>query len=393
MAFPVQFKKYLASSLRNTRWGELIEAYQSIVGELDDDLIKKMLDQYDTDVATITDYINILEGFGWNYSSYDGWTASLEYFKRQALTCVARIKYKTTQRAYKNEFYIFNLIGNVYPLQRLVDDTLEPYIEWWSDPETGEIINILDSEDDNVLYNIPLRFDGGFELDSIYTFDSTIAYYDNPKTSGLGPAYLDTPSTIIRLDQSSILDDLTRFILIQYEFNKVEDASYFLSTNSVKALYNDIKLIKRLTEQVYFEPILKLYYNTDGSVKTTTYLNFEQDGESVGEMKTILMDDQFTDLNKIIVGDGSHSTIDGTITNVVSPVQTITSANIVPDTENPRTEFRKALNDKDQFVDFSEVACFDSSDNCFFYATFPMVKYYNKEQCYSNIKFHFEPSS
>lgn len=192
MAITIDFKKYLASALRTTRWGELIEAYQSVLSELDEDLIEKMLNQYDLDNATITDYQNLLYRFGWNYSTYVGWTSQLEYFKRQALTCVDRIKYKNTRRAYLDELYVFNLTGDVYPLKEETDETLTPYLDWWTSPEVREDLDQkLDPELPNILYIIPYGVDRGFALDVGYTFDEVTIYYDDPIDMGGNRTYLD----------------------------------------------------------------------------------------------------------------------------------------------------------------------------------------------------------
>ena len=395
MTIPIDFKKFLPYNLRSTRWGEMIEAYQSIMGELDTDLIEKMMNQYDLDNATSTDYQYILSGFGWQYSSYTGWAEETEYFKRQALTCVDRILYKTTRRAYLDEFYIFNLTGDVYPLKEELDGTLAPFTSWWDHSEVEvELVQILDSELPNILYIIPFKFDRGTTLDDGSCFDDSTTYYDDPIYLGSDATYLDMDSSMAGfleiLDGYTELETLTRFVLIQFKFNKVEDASYFLSTNSMRAFYNDVKIIKRITESVYFEPILELPYNTAGTVRSTSYDNFVS-GETGGTMQTIMIADSFSDLTTIIVGTGAHSTVDATITNVQTPVYTISSDSIIADDDNPLTEFRKALSVKNKFYNFSEVAFFDSGGTCFFYATFPEVQYYKGERCYSNIKFKFIP--
>lgn len=382
----VDFKKYLPSSMRDTRWGEWIEAFQDLTSDFKQEKIDILIDRFNSDLMTDEHFQTLCSKFGWNLSVYEGWSNQSDYFKRQFLTLTDRILFKTTRRAYLDEFYIYNLYGDVFPLIEQDDGTLLPYETWQEFSELPNVVNILDSADDNILYYQYYTVDGQFKIDQEQTSDMYFNIYDNIQESGLNEAWLDTPSTIRTLDEESILDYMKRQFIIQYTYNLVENNNEYLSSNSMLAFWNDVKQIKRKTEKIYFEPKLKINYTNDSSIQTTQYEDFDRN-EDIASMQTICASsDLFNEAFNIQIGNGSHDTLNfSLISGVSSPTATLTSGNLIKELNEDTWYIRKAINENDTFEDFSEIALVYSG-TCFLYSTFPTVRY---PDTYGNVSFEF----
>ena len=381
----VDFKKLLPASMKETRWGEWVEAYQDLLSDFKQEKVDILIDRFNSDLMTSDQFKIIAAKFGWNLSSYDGWANELEYFKRQFLLIVDRILFKTTRRAYLDEFYIYNLYGDVYPLLQ-EDVDLVPYELWHESGENNEVIDILDSGDDNILYYQPYTFDGLFEFDGPNTFDTVYPIYGNPRESGLVDGFLDTPAIMRMLDEEEFLSYLIRQFIIQFKYNLVENSSEFLSTNTMLALYNDVQQIKRLTEKEYYEPRLNIRY-TDSGLTSTSYDDFDRN-EDIAQMQTICDSGSlFNELFEVQFGDGAHSTFDLlTISGVSSYLSTVTSGNLITEQTDDTWYVRKKLYENDTFEDFTEIALLYSGQ-CFLYSTFPAVRYPTGAR--ANISFDF----
>lgn len=388
----VDYKKLLLSNMRNTRWGEWVEAYQDIIdNDLIPDKIDIILDQFNIDEMTSTDFQNIADKLGFPLFIAEGYTNTTKYFKRELLSIVPKIINKTAHNSYLYELHIFSLRGEVYPLLE-EGGYLIPKWDWWTSNENPAIINILDSGDDNLLYYLPTKLGKNItKLDEGYKLDTLIPTYDNPKSSGLVDSMLDEDDTNLlqNLDQESFIINLTRSILLTYSFTEAETSTAFLDDNSLLAFYNDTILLKRKTERIYFEPKLKIYFKTDNSLVTTTYPLL--DGTGSTNQYSMLISGDISLTRTIKIGDSAHTTINGSITNVDNEILSLDRYNdmeefISEDSVNGLA-LRKNLQDFNKFIDFTEIALLDEGGNCLLYATFPEVKYNSK--MYSNISFDF----
>jgi hypothetical protein len=376
MPITKDWTKLLPSNLKSvTKWKEFIQAYQSTIASLKDEKITTIHDQWIIDKATETDLKNLLIRFGWNLSYYEGWAITKEYLKREVETIIKRILYKNGRKAYIAEGYIFNLYADVYPLVKIVEDnSISPFIDYWTSTELSSVINILDSGDDKLLY---------------YTLG--IPVYEDPKESGFAPAYLDTTSTITMLDQASYVDSILRSIMFSYKFNFIENATEFMSLNSLKAIDNDCKQIKRKTEQMYYEPNLHINYGTSGQLITTNYVDYER--LLSGSQKTMFFGSptSFSSMinsGSVQLGSGALTTINSSISSVQGLVCTISAFDTLTSITEAPFLYRRKLYEKAMVPDFTEMACFTSSGQCFMYSTFPKV-ILNSGSFYSNIAFTF----
>ena len=388
MTISIDFKRFLPSNMREERWGEFMEAFQDLSGDLLDEKIKLLVTQYIDEEMTDDDYKNLINLFGWELSSYEGWADDSEYFRRQALTAVSRIIYKTTRKCYKDEFYIWNLWGDVYPLVKNIDNTLEPFEYFWDSDENPNTVDILDPSADNALYFQNYTFDGLFKFDEGQTFDQKYTVYFKPIASDLLEAWLDSPEIVRTLDEQSQIDYLSRQLLLQYRFKLAEDTTQFLSANSMRAFNNDVKQLKRKTERVYYEPILEINYNgTSGSTYTTEYETFDRTDTT--EQQTFFRASNFSQLSSIHLGNSFHTIIDDSISGVASLSEVIPVSNLEIEQESDIWYIRRILYDFQETYDFSEIALYDSISGCFLYSTFPYCRYLSGE-LYSNIQFTFE---
>ena len=266
----LDLKKLLPSNMRNNRWGEFIEVLQNIL--IDDVKVNKVdiiKTQYQIEQATTAELKRLASMFGNNVQTLTGYTLSDRYIQRSLLTLIPRILYKNTRRGYKNIHYIYNLIGDIFPLYEDNDSgSLKVLENWWTSSEYEEIINILDSGDDNLLYKLPIKLDTGLTtLDQGDELDTYYNVYSSSVSSNLPDGYLDS-GDITTLDEVAVLDNLTRHLIFTYKHIFVEDSSDFLSFNTHLTLRDNLKNMKKATEIIYIEPKLEINTNSNGTATT-----------------------------------------------------------------------------------------------------------------------------
>lgn len=184
----------------------------------------------------------------------------------------------------------------------------------------------------------------------------------------------------------------------------VENASQFLSTYSLKVFTNDAYQIKKITEQLIYEPLLNITVNNNFTQNTITFTNYE-DVETAylntillsgsiltsGESETSGQAFVYDDIAFIRFGTGSHTVLSG-----VSDVQTYSHQLIsgqfqeITDVDySDDVILRKTITDFTYDNKFSEIALWNVNSGCILYSTFPMIEY-PEEKIYSNIKFQFK---
>lgn len=369
----VNFKNLLPSAMRNVRWGQLAQAYQSIWDDLLEQKINPILNQLDLDQATTAEIKLIFQKFGFSLSSYEGFTSTTNYYKREALTLAIRIMYKTARNSYLYTLFIYNLLGDIYPLYLNETDGLLPITDWWENNEFSTVIDELDIGDENILY-----YSGG------------IPVYDTPQSSGFSNTTLDADD-LLTLDTLSNVNSITRYLLLSFRYSFIENELEFLSDYTVKALVSDVNQVKKATETVFFEPNLFLFSNVEESVRVTNYFDYDQ--TISGSQKSILIDTNYLSGCDIIqFGTGSISEIN----SYISGVQTLSYSfpfsqfiNSTPDGAT-YTSYRKKFTYPQKLTKFSEIALMQSGQ-CLFYSTFPEVNF--PDTMNSNIQLSFQESS
>lgn len=383
---PIDYKKLLPSNLRETRWGEYMEAIQAVLNDIKTNKINIIENQFNIDEMTSAQILTMRDTLGYSFSSFgDGYTNSTRYLQRQILTITQRIVNRNNLKCYQCNFYIYDLDGNVYPMTfDSQTSTFTPYTDWWTwDESQYYVIDKLDLGNDRILY-----------YDSL----SNPVYANNPLNWGLDAQTLDTDEWP-HLDMKSTHDTLTRHILIPYSFRYVEDNTYWMSESTLISFYEDIVYSKRATEIPYFEPIITV--NCSGTVgfsgpfdssMITQNFYYSYDDVYSGIVESYYygssVDSSISGvagISYIQFGDGSHTTIDDTITEVQSPLTTISGvvSGIVSITDfvdvTTRTgtnlNVRKKITQKNKFANFSEIALMDVTSGVVLYAKFPEVTY------------------
>lgn len=388
------FKKLLPSGIRDTIYGDIITVTKSIIDDINSEKTDRI--KYRNNIDTINDdeIKDLAEKFGFALTTLDGYTSTSEYLKREIETVVKRITNKTTINAYKYIFYIFNLLGNVYLLFLEENDELTPWLNWLTYEETEEQILYLDADEDIVYYYTVTStgtFDSGSTFDSGGTFDSSTLtpYPDPPIVTGEPLLYLDqdVPDDWT-LDFGDIAGSLTRHFLLSYDFIFVENETEFMSNETLLALYNDIVQAKRKVEIPHFEAKISLTVNNDNTENITTYTNEQE--TLTATKNTILIGSDFSTVTYIKVGTGSIATLDLSITDLATPVQTISldDMNLVDATATTLAYREKIYQDKTFDYAITEIGFFDVSNNCIMYAKFPIIQF--NEKMLSSIYFDAE---
>lgn len=353
----IDYRKLLPLNIKETRWGELASVIQSIFTDIRTEKINPIKDQKNVGHMTNQELIDFCYMLGYNVVSLDGYTFSTQYLFRQAKTLQHRIKKKTTRKAYKSIGYIYDLVGEAYPMS--YDNillTLHPVKDYY------EIINSWSA--------------GLSEFDRELTSDGLL--------SGKPVLYFDeSPDWFF--DQSGLNNLLTRHIIFCYTNYFIEEEDKFLSRNTSKALYYDLKFVNRATEVIYVEPTLEIDVTSDNNVTSKTYISY--DGLISIDYDSILIGTDFKSTNEIITikfGNGKHSNL-ATLTSgsdiegdVVYNLDMTDESQIKEyDWDDTRFNVAKAITEYCKIEPITEVGLFDSS-GLVCYCTFPEVNFYYK---------------
>jgi hypothetical protein len=386
----VDYKNLLPKILQDTRWGQFAEAYQSLTDTIKEDKVYPILYQYDINEMSTTEMQYIAEMFGFPLSIYTGYSSTEDYLKKELLTIIKRILTKTTRTSYKYTFYIFNLLGDVYPLILQDDSSLSVYDTWWHDNENPGIINILDGADDNILYYVLYVTDTVFtKLDISLTTDMSTAIYDaDPDAPFTDEGTLDMSDVAggITIDPTTYLDDVLRTIIVCYRFLFAESATEFLSTYTLKAFHNDITFIKKKTEEIIFEPHLQIYAYSSYLARITDYTDYNYDNIAT-QTSICISNPTLSTISKIRFGTSGHTTVNNSITDVASYSFQLTSSEYEAITGETNPTYRKILHERCTMSNFSEIAIWNATNTCILYSKFPMI--YFQAGKYHNIKLEF----
>ncbi len=141
----ISLKNFALKFLRQTKWADFLDIISTSCNELWDEKINTFLDHIKKETATRDDFIEIIKMLGYpiNLNYY----YNLEYVKRMALTLTERIKYKTTNNAYKQLFYSLLINGYVYPLVENVNNNLVPLFNYEEIVDIKQYLANLDPAD------------------------------------------------------------------------------------------------------------------------------------------------------------------------------------------------------------------------------------------------------
>jgi hypothetical protein len=352
------YKKLLPYIMRNTRWGDLITVFQSIVNDLRTEQIDTLKNKFDLDLMTQDELFDTASEFGFDLLSLDGYTSSEYFLRREVSTIVPRISSKTTRSGYKYIFYNFNFTGDVYPIQLVGGTVWTPLDNYWTDT--------------TILHTQVFTFDP----DPADTFDSTTGLW------------------ISTFDQTISSYTLLRNLLLSYKPKYIETASEFISVNTQKVFYNDVLQMKRATEVPYFEHRLEMETSSSGIVSTRTYTDYLNTiSADVKSIMVIPSSSGLISTNFVRIGNSAHTTLNSSITTVAALVGTIKTGSsgtlgqlqYIEDNKINQFYARRKLDAKCTFPTFSEISLHNSNSGCLYYATFQQIKWDSKQ--FANVLF------
>lgn len=358
----LDFRKLLPSNIRETRWGELASVMQSIYSDIKIEKFLPIKNQKISYLMSNQELFDFCYMLGYTVVKLDGYTSSYQYLYRQAKTLKHRIKKKTTRCPYQTISYIYDLIGEAYPMAYDdINNTLLPVYDYY------DVINSWNP--------------GVTEFDRELNLDGT--------PSGKPMLLFDTPE-FPTFDMTGVDKHLTRHIVFSYENYFIEEADKFFSIDTTKALHSDLNFINRITEVIYVEPILKINVLSDNTVTSKIYTSY--DGDISINYDSILIGSDFITTNEITVikfGNGKHTDLD--LLNSGSDIEgtIIYTLDVTDETHvkefnwtDIRFNIAKAITEYCQLEPITEVALFDIS-GLVCYCTFPEISFYYK--LYSNI--------
>ena len=223
----IDYTKLLPAQLRDTRWADILTVVGSILEDIKVDRVDIIKTQNQIMSMTEDQLVQFALNFGYTVQYLSGYTATIDYLRKEIYTIIPRILNRTTILGYNPIFTIFNLGGNVYPMTYEASTLhLTPYENW---PTSNEMTALppdtLDADGDFILFYIPVGvIEDLIELDGGSSLDGTISVYADPPTS-VKPAITLDDSNFPILDLTSILDYTTRHIVIKYSHTYAENVT------------------------------------------------------------------------------------------------------------------------------------------------------------------------
>lgn len=371
------FKKLLIKSLRQTRWGDLANAFQDIISELKSDKLSKLKYKFDVQNSGEENLKSLIVNSGFPLYIYSGFTSSLEYLKRRAESLVYERLYRGGALSYLYIMKSFFLKGGVYSLR--------------SDEQ--KIFRVIRNPLESINSQAFEYFLSDQALPFIYYYDGVNPVPNPPIETGLPDLYSDSDdmagaSRILFLDINEIRDYTNHFV-IEYEFLKIEDENVFQSSYTALAFEKTVNYSKREKEVAHFQPLIKVPLMMDKSVNEIVFTSYDDLLQS--SEKTIWVTGDLSQVNKVQIGRGRNYDIDINPVNQCSiPLITYTPVSAYFNEidrsvsglhiESNIYEYSKlgisatgAVSGEVAITNFSEVAFLDNTNNLIAYAYFPSV--------------------
>lgn len=357
----ISFKNLLPKIMRDTRWGELIEVWQSIYEDIKEDKIKPIFNQYHKNYISITELYDLADMFGFKLKSDGGYTLTRDFLLKELETLVPRIKTKSTRNCYIYQGVPFNLISRGYNM--IFDYN-------YSTPLSNPPV---------IKYNVDESMFGGNFIGTTYL---------DREHDGLTPSYLDVyyfPS----LDSNDKLSLVSRNFIFNYIHKYIESSTEFMSLNTLKVLLSDINQFKRLTDRCYYEPYLFINAATGRTQTNKTWTNYDSTINAI--QRSILIASNLGTFGSIRFGTGGYTTLTTSITNVQTYngyTITYNAANI-DNTDKIETtthyNFRTRITEMQTIPAFTELIILNGSGSPILYSTFPKIQF--DPNMYCNLKF------
>ena len=384
----MKFRNLLPSNLLGTRWEQFFDAIQWYIDQFKINKVSILknkfnpLENIESDKDNLRD---LVQRKGYTIIEGDGYTSTLEYFKRRALNLPIEIQWALSDKAYKYIFKSFWLYNTTYSLGLETGeiDQLVPYTNFQTSVVTDDLI--LDPESDIIYY--------------YQVIDGVVTAVPNPPIqTGLLPAFLDTPE-FPYLDYKS-LSEITNHFLLSFFFYTVEEKDIFISYSSAKSLYETVQQMHRLKEVPHFRPELVIKLKEDGSVWNKTYYSYDRDSTKTSYLQSKYFTDTFINLAYIQFGSKPYTNLE-LVTSITRVNELITELvvddcfntsnieNFSIDLEYVMLEYGKIvtgndLNSGDLILAFSEIALLNFNREVIMYIRLPTINFY--EFMFSSLK-------
>lgn len=381
------FKKLLPATLKNTRWGNLINVFQTVYDLVKTESTEHIIEKYIYDEMTDEEARDWVYRVGFDLPTYEGYTSTIAYSKKRAKTIIRELTRKWSPDSYELILYTFNMAGTSYPMRYL--SAADPIFFEIQRTNAGHIfeildITILDQESAPILFYVGLN---PVPADAVPT--------------GLPVALLDSDdepeaAQFLFLDGNKVFD-YTRHFLVSWKYNFIESATEFATTETLRALYETVyNQNKRATEVPHFQ--VQLPINTKNDSTATTETLRSEDGTITSAIKSIFVDGSsdlynpnLLSVTKIELGIGAHTdTISTSITGCANTIATLPftgNFNILARSQTQLTIESYILSEFYKFpsVPFTELALKDDFGDCVLYAKFPEISFY--DQMFSSVYF------
>ena len=376
----MNFKNLLPSNLVGTRWQQFFESLQWYVNEFKVNKLSILKNKFNPSENIESDKDNLrdlVQRKGYRIIEGDGYTSTLEYFKRRALNLPIEIQWALSDKAYKYIFKSFWLNNTTYALglESGTISQLIPYTNFQTSVVTDDLI--LDPESDIIYY--------------YQTVDGVTLPVPNPTIqTGLPPAFLDTLE-FPYLDYRS-LSEITNHFLLSFFFYTVEEKDVFITYSSAKSLYETVQQMHRLKEVAHYRPELTVNLKTDGSLWSKTYYSYNKDSNKTSYLQSKYFTDTFINLAYIQFGSKPYTNLE-LVTSITEVNELITELvvddcfntynveNYSIDLEYIMLEYGKMvtgsdLNSGDLILSFSEIALLNFNREVIMYIKLPSINFY-----------------
>lgn len=399
----IDFKKLLPKKMRSTKWGEFLEVIQSIWGDFKEDKVDIIFDQFDIDVATDEQLLEIINSYGYHLLSLTGLTSTSSFLKKQVSFLIPKLEYKTTSKCFEYLGIPFGLTS--FGLNAIFSFANSQVITVESQEEIGkftlEPVTALDWGSPNIIYYIDegtIDYSGNLgeppfitlDTTSFNTMDNQTPVYITPNPNPNSNKTLDD-DTFPFLDMEVSVNMISRIFVFSYYFNFVENEKEFLSVESMKSLNNDVTQMKRATDFPYFESILKISATNDNNETLTTLRNF--DGIATAETRSILIGSDINNITKVKIGMGTYNS---TLSTSITDIKTVLKEFLVDDMTIKDCgvscfHARPFFPEGQHFEYITEMGLFNTLNECVFYATFPKINW--DVEMMSNVSFEISITS
>jgi hypothetical protein len=385
----MNFKNLLPSNLVGTRWQQFFDAIQWYVYEFKTNKLSILKNKFNPSENLESDKDNLrdlVQRKGYRIVEGDGYTSTLEFFKRRSLNLPTEIQWALSDKAYKYIFKSFWIYNTSYALGLESAENLSqliPYTNFQTSVVTDDLF--LDPENDIIYYYQV--------VDGI-----TLPVPNPPIQTGLNPAFLDTPE-FPYLDYKS-LNEITNHFLLSYFFYTVEEKDVFISYASAKSLYETVQQMHRLKEVPHYRPEMIVKLKTDGSVWSKTYYSYDKNPSKTSFLQSKYFTDTFINLAYIQFGSKPYTDLE-LVTSITEVNELITELvvddcfntfnieNYSIDLEYIMLEYGKFIEGNDLIsgnliLSFSEIALLNFNREVIMYIKLPTINFY--EFMFSSIK-------